>query len=79
MNIFACGTLLIPSVMYAVTAREFRFNNAILRGYAPFTVKGETYPGIIPITDAITEGIIYFDVDKSRVSVFFRCCRERFG
>jgi hypothetical protein len=55
---------MIPDVMYAVAAREFRFKNAILRGYARFTVKGESYPGIIPVTDAVTEGIIYFDVDK---------------
>jgi len=55
---------MIPEVMYAVTTREFRFKNAILRGYARFTVKGESYPGIIPVTDAVTEGVIYFDVDE---------------
>jgi gamma-glutamylcyclotransferase (GGCT)/AIG2-like uncharacterized protein YtfP len=27
-------------------------------------VKGESYPGIIPVTDAITEGIIYFNVNE---------------
>ena len=64
MKIFAYGTLMIPEVMYAVTTREFRFKNAILRGYARFTVKGESYPGIIPVTDAVTEGVIYFDVDE---------------
>jgi gamma-glutamylcyclotransferase (GGCT)/AIG2-like uncharacterized protein YtfP len=65
MKIFVYGTLLIPSVMYAVTAREFRSKKAILRGYVRFTVKGESYPGIIPATDAVTEGIIYIDVDES--------------
>ena len=55
---------MIPDVMYAVTTREFRFVEANLRGYARFTVKGESYPGIIPATDAVTEGIIYFDVDE---------------
>jgi len=64
MNIFAYGTLLIPEVMYAVTARKFRFEKAILKGYARFRVKGESYPGIIPVTDAMTEGIIYLDVDE---------------
>jgi len=64
MNIFAYGTLMIPSVMHAVTGRHFRSQKAILRNYARFTVKGESYPGIIPITDAITEGIVYFDVDE---------------
>ena len=55
---------MIPEVMYAVITREFRFKNAILRGYARFTVKGESYPGIIPATDSFTQGIIYFDVDE---------------
>ncbi len=64
MNIFTYGTLMIADVMYAVTTRKFRFVEAILRGYARFTVKGESYPGIIPVTDAVTEGIIYFDVDE---------------
>jgi gamma-glutamylcyclotransferase (GGCT)/AIG2-like uncharacterized protein YtfP len=64
LNIFAYGTLMIPSVMHAVTARHFRFQKAILRDYARFRVKGESYPGIIPVTDAITEGIIYFNVNE---------------
>jgi len=64
MNIFAYGTLMIPSVMHAVTARHFRSQKAILRDFARFRVKGESYPGIIPVTDAITEGIIYFNVNE---------------
>ena len=63
MNIFTYGTLMIPEVMVAVTTRRFRFIDAILKGYARFTVKGESYPGITPEPGAITEGIIYFDVD----------------
>ena len=63
MNIFTYGTLMLPSVIYAVTSRKFRFIDATLKDYARFTVKGESYPGIIPATDANTEGIIYFDVD----------------
>ncbi len=59
MNIFAYGTLMIPSVMYAVTGRHFRSQKAILKDYARFTVKGESYPGIIPVMNAITEGKIY--------------------
>ena len=64
MNIFTYGTLMIPEVMAAVTTHKFRSTGAILKGYARFTVKGESYPGIIPVTDAATEGIIYFDVDE---------------
>ncbi len=64
---------MIPDVMYAVTTREFRFIDAILRGYARFTVKGASYPGITPVTDAVTEGIVYFDVDEpslARLDIF---------
>ena len=64
MKIFTYGTLMLPEVMYAVTTREFRSINAKLKGYGRFTVKGESYPGIIPETDAVTQGIIYFDVDE---------------
>jgi gamma-glutamylcyclotransferase (GGCT)/AIG2-like uncharacterized protein YtfP len=64
MNLFVYGTLMIPSVMYAVTVRKFRFIDAILRGYARYTVKGESYPGIIAVTDTVTEGILCFDVDE---------------
>ena len=64
MNLFVYGTLMIPSVMYAVTASRFRFTDAILRGYARYTVKGESYPGIIPAADAVTQGIICFGVDE---------------
>ena len=73
MKIFTYGTLMIPEIMYAVTTRRFRFKNAILRGYARFTVKGESYPGIIPVADAVTKGIVYFDVDElslERLDVF---------
>lgn len=64
MNLFVYGTLMIPAVMNAVTDRQFRFVEAILTGYARYTVKGETYPGIIPETDAVTKGILCFDVDE---------------
>lgn len=64
---------MIADVMYAVTTRKFRFVEANLRGYARFTVKGESYPGIIPATDAITAGIIYYNVDEpslARLDIF---------
>ena len=63
MNIFTYGTLMIPSVMHAVTNRPFPSQKAVLKGYARFTVTGESYPGIIPASDAVTQGLIYNDVD----------------
>lgn len=59
--------------MYAITARHFRSQKAILKGYARFTIKGESFPGIIPVTDKSTEGILYFNVDEpslERLDIF---------
>ncbi len=64
MNLFVYGTLRIPSVMYTVTDRRFRFVDAVIRGYARYSIKGESYPGIIPTTNAATDGIVYLDVDE---------------
>ena len=64
MNLFVYGTLMISSVMHAVTDRRFRFADAVLMGYARYTVKGEYYPGIIPEKDAVTKGLLCFYVDQ---------------
>ena len=64
MNLFVYGTLRIPSVMYAVTDRRFRSIDAVIRGYARYSVKGESYPGIIAATNAVTDGIVYLNVDE---------------
>jgi gamma-glutamylcyclotransferase (GGCT)/AIG2-like uncharacterized protein YtfP len=64
MNLFVYGTLRLPSVMYAVTARRFYGIDAVIRDYARYSVKGESYPGIIPAANAVTEGVVYLDVDE---------------
>jgi len=67
MNIFTYGTLMIPSVMNAVTGGDFRSEKATLRGYARYRVKGEVYPGIVPDSDACVDGVVYQDVDEASV------------
>jgi gamma-glutamylcyclotransferase (GGCT)/AIG2-like uncharacterized protein YtfP len=64
MNIFTYGSLMIPSVMHVITGSHFRSQKAILKDYARFRVKGELYPGVVPVTDAITQGMVYFNVDE---------------
>ena len=63
MHVFTYGTLMIPSVMEAVTGSRFAYRNAILHGYARFRLEGATYPGLIPLKDAATDGVLYLDVD----------------
>jgi gamma-glutamylcyclotransferase (GGCT)/AIG2-like uncharacterized protein YtfP len=67
MNIFTYGSLMFPSVMKAVTGREFSSEKARLRNHARFKVKGESYPGLTPLEGAVTEGVLYRDVDALSV------------
>jgi gamma-glutamylcyclotransferase (GGCT)/AIG2-like uncharacterized protein YtfP len=68
MNIFTYGSLMFPSVMKAVTGREFSSETARVQNYARFKVKGESYPGLTPLEGAVTEGVLYTDVDTLSVS-----------
>jgi len=63
MNIFTYGSLMFPSVMKAVTGREFPARRANVKNLARFKVKGESYPGLTPLDGAVTEGVLYIGVD----------------
>ena len=63
MHVFTYGSLMIASVMEAVTGRRFASRKAMLRGYARFGVKGASYPGIAETAGATTDGVLYLDVD----------------
>jgi gamma-glutamylcyclotransferase (GGCT)/AIG2-like uncharacterized protein YtfP len=63
MNIFTYGSLMFPSVMKAVTGREFPSRKARVKNYARFQVTGESYPGLTPLEGAVTEGVLYIGVD----------------
>ena len=67
MNIFTYGSLMFPSVMKAVTGLEFPAKRARVKNYARFKVKGESYPGLTPLEGAVTEGVLYLDVDALSV------------
>jgi len=67
MNIFTYGSLMFPSVMKAVTGREFSSETARVRNHARFKVKGESYPGLTLLEGAVTEGVLYRDVDALSV------------
>ena len=67
MNIFTYGSLMFPSVLKAVTGREFAAKKARLKNYARFKVKGESYPGLTPLKGAETEGVLYMGLDALSV------------
>jgi gamma-glutamylcyclotransferase (GGCT)/AIG2-like uncharacterized protein YtfP len=67
MNIFTYGSLMFPSVMRAVTGREFPSRKARVENYVRFKVKGESYPGLTPSEGSVTGGVVYLDVDALSV------------
>jgi len=67
-HIFAYGSLMIRDVMRAVTGRDFLSLPAYLRDHARYSVRGESYPGMIPAKGIRTEGILYLDLDSAAVN-----------
>ncbi len=63
-NLFTYGTLMVPVVMAAVTGRTFRFEQAVLPGYARFRIKRQVYPGIIADATGSVHGLMYHAIDE---------------
>lgn len=68
MNIFSYGSLMIPSIFKSVTGKDLKSQPARLPDYARFRLKKDSYPGIVEAEGCITDGVIYFDVDKASIS-----------
>ena len=80
--LFAYGTLEIPAVMLAVTARSFASEPARLDGFVRFLLRDRAYPGIVETPGATTEGRVYHGVDDAslaRLDRFEDDCYERRG
>ena len=68
MNLFTYGSLMVPSVMEAVTGRTFSARRAALADYVRFRVSGASYPGIVPRWGVVIDGVVYLDVDAAAVA-----------
>ncbi len=58
-RLFVYGTLMFPAVMARVSGRRAAGRPAVLEQYACYRVRGAVYPGIIPVEEACTEGMVY--------------------
>lgn len=63
MDFFAYGTLMEPTVMMAVTGQRLSSRPAELRGYGRFCVRDAVYPGLVAQPAAVTQGLLYRDLD----------------
>ncbi|MGZ5781655.1 MAG: gamma-glutamylcyclotransferase family protein, partial [Burkholderiaceae bacterium] len=67
-HIFTYGSLMFPQVWQRVVRGQYHSANAIVSGYARYTIVGETYPAIIEQAGATVHGVVYFDVDEQDVA-----------
>ena len=63
VDVFTYGSLMVPRVMETVTGRLFDQAPALLRGFARYALRGETYPGLVQEVTATTDGVLWRDVD----------------
>lgn len=70
MNLFAYGTLMIPEIWERVVGREFRRQEASVRGMAVYRAAGELFPVMVASGDeVIAAGIVYFDLPADVVAM----------
>jgi gamma-glutamylcyclotransferase (GGCT)/AIG2-like uncharacterized protein YtfP len=64
-NLFAYGTLMCEDIMREVSGCRLSYVSGTLRGYRRRSVRGETYPALIPHEKGRVEGVVYRKVPDS--------------
>lgn len=62
MHVFTYGSLMFAPVWERVVRGSYRSARARLDAYARFAVRGQSYPGIVPMSASHVDGLLYFDV-----------------
>lgn len=63
--LFAYGTLMVPAVMQQVTGLALAGEPARLGEHARYRMRGAVYPGIVEEAGAVTEGLLYRNLDEA--------------
>ncbi len=67
INIFAYGTLMFPKLVYALTGKHFRSEDAHIENYIRYKViipiSSEEYPAIIEKSSSIANGKVLYNID----------------
>lgn len=61
-HVFTYGSLMFPEVWTRVVSGRYQQDVAVARGYRRFAVRDESYPGMIEMSGAEVQGVVYFDV-----------------
>ncbi|MEE2658260.1 MAG: gamma-glutamylcyclotransferase family protein [Candidatus Latescibacterota bacterium] len=67
-DLFAYGSLQLSRIMQVATGRLFECEPALLRGYARYALRGETYPGIVEDVGNSTDGVLWRDLDDATLT-----------
>lgn len=58
-NCFAYGTLMCEEIMEEVAGARLQSESGLLKGFRRYVVRGELYPGIVPLKGSEVPGIVY--------------------
>ncbi len=64
-NFFAYGSLMCDEIMQEVSGCRLPHELAVLTGYSRRSIRGESYPAIVPVEHGRVEGIVYRKVPSS--------------
>ncbi len=65
INLFTYGSLMYSEVWQKIVTGQYQSQAASLSGFARYGVKSQSYPGIKPKSQAITSGLIYFNLNQA--------------
>jgi len=64
-HLFAYGSLMCADIMHDVSGYDVPGIGGVLNDYRRLVVRGEHYPGLLPVHGAAVEGVVYWDVPMS--------------
>ncbi len=68
-NLFVCGTLMIPELLYALTKKRFKMVDAVLEDHKRLRIRKKSYPALIPSKGDSVQGKLIFDLEEDDLKI----------
>ena len=80
-KLFTYGSLMCEDIMSMVVGRSLPFYKAFLSDYLRYKLRNELYPGVVPVSGGLIEGVVYQGIeaqgwerlDRFEGDVYSRC------
>lgn len=73
VNVFVYGTLMFPEIVFSLTHKKFKTENATLNNYKRFKIHdgnhSREYPAISKSEGDFVDGVLLFDVDEDSLKI----------